>query len=71
MREVVMTIVTVEMWDIYTTDQKKQLVKDITEAFVKVGTVANEVNIILRQNPRSCWAQGGRLYDDFEIPQGA
>jgi phenylpyruvate tautomerase PptA (4-oxalocrotonate tautomerase family) len=70
-REVVMTIVTVEMWDKYTIDQKRQLVKDITDAFVKVGTAAGEVNIILRQNPRSCWAQGGKLCDDFQIPEGA
>ena len=66
-----MTIVTVEMWERYTPDQKRQLVKDITDAFVKVGTKAGEVNIILRENPRSCWAQGGQLCEDFKIPEGA
>jgi len=66
-----MTIVTVEMWEQYTADQKRRLVKDITNAFVKAGTAAGEVNIILRENPKSCWAQGGRLCDDFKIPEGA
>ncbi len=66
-----MTIVTVEMWERYTIDQKRRLVKDITNAFVKAGTAAGEVNIILRENPTSCWAQAGRLCEDFKIPEGA
>lgn len=66
-----MTVVTVEMWQRYNTDQKRQLVRDITDAFVKLGTPAGEVNIILRDNPRSCWAQGGQLCEDFRIPEGA
>jgi phenylpyruvate tautomerase PptA (4-oxalocrotonate tautomerase family) len=66
-----MTIVTVDMWEQYTPDQKRRLVKDITDAFVRAGTPAAGVNIILRENPRSCWAQGGRLCDDFKIPEGA
>jgi len=66
-----MTIVTVDMWEQYTADQKRRLVKDITNAFVKAGTAAGEVNIILRENPERCWAQGGRLCDDFKIPEGA
>jgi phenylpyruvate tautomerase PptA (4-oxalocrotonate tautomerase family) len=65
------TVVTVEMWDIYNNEQKRRLVKDITDAFVKLGTPAADVNIILRQNPKSCWAQGGKLCDDFRIPEGA
>lgn len=66
-----MTVVTVEMWENYTIDQKRQLVKDITDAFVKLGTEAKEVNVILRENPKSCWAVSGKLCSDFEIPQGA
>ena len=66
-----MTVVTVEMWERYTVDQKRRLVKDITDAFVKTGAKPGEVNIILRENPRSCWAQGGQLCQDFKIPEGA
>jgi 4-oxalocrotonate tautomerase family enzyme len=66
-----MTVVTVEMWDNYSIDQKRQLVKDITNAFVKVGTKAEEVNIILKENPKSCWAVSGKLCSDFRIPEGA
>ena len=66
-----MTVVTVEMWERYTIDQKRRLVKDITDAFVKIGAKPGEVNIILRENPRSCWAQGGQLCQDFKIPEGA
>lgn len=66
-----MTVVTVEMWENYTIDQKRQLVKDITDAFVKLSTDPGAVNVILRENPRSCWAVSGKLCSDFEIPQGA
>ena len=66
-----MTVVTVEMWENYTIDQKRKLVKDITDAFVKLGTDPEKVNIILRENPKSCWAVNGKLCSDFRIPEGA
>jgi len=56
-----MPVVIVEMWEGRTPDQKRSLAKDITEAFVKIGTPAEAVNIILKDNPKSCWAQGGKL----------
>jgi 4-oxalocrotonate tautomerase len=56
-----MPVVTVEMWEGRTHDQKKQLVKDLTQAFVKVGTSADAVHIILKENAKSNWAQGGKL----------
>jgi 4-oxalocrotonate tautomerase family enzyme len=66
-----MTIVTVEMWENYNIDQKRQLVKDITHAFVKLGVAPDNVNIILKENPKSCWAVSGKLCSDFKIPEGA
>jgi phenylpyruvate tautomerase PptA (4-oxalocrotonate tautomerase family) len=66
-----MTVVTVEMWDNVGTDQKRQLAKDITNAFVKQGVAAENVNIIMRENPKSCWAVSGKLCSDFKIPEGA
>jgi 4-oxalocrotonate tautomerase len=56
-----MPFVIVEMWEGRTPDQKKQLAKDITEAFVKNNIPAEAVSIILKDNPKSCWAQGGKL----------
>jgi 4-oxalocrotonate tautomerase len=66
-----MTVVTVELWEDYSMDQRRQLVKDITDAFVKQGVAADKVNIILRDNPKSCWAVNGKLCSDFRIPEGA
>jgi 4-oxalocrotonate tautomerase len=66
-----MPVVTVEMWEGRSIDQKRQLVRDLTDAFVKMGVPASSVNVILRDNPKSCWATGGELCSDFEIPPGA
>lgn len=66
-----MPVVMVEMWEGRNIDQKKQLVKDLTDAFVKQGVPAQEVNVILRESPKTCWGQGGELCADFEIPPGA
>ena len=49
------------MWEGRTLEQKKQLAKDITEAFVKSGTPAQAVHIILKDNLKCNWAQGGKL----------
>lgn len=56
-----MPVVIVEMWEGRTVEQKKQLVKGITDAFEKIGTPGGGVNIILKDNARSNWAIGGKL----------
>ena len=56
-----MPVVIVEMWEGRTLEQKKQLAKGLTEAFVKIGTPAESVQIILKDNAKSCWARGGIL----------
>ena len=66
-----MPVVTVEMLEGNTMDQKRQLVTGLTDAFVKIGVPAEEVRVILRENPKSCWADGGKICSDFEIPHGA
>jgi 4-oxalocrotonate tautomerase len=66
-----MPVVVVEMWAGRSVDEKRQLAKDLTEAFVKLGVPAKEVNVILKETPKSCWATGGELCSDFEIPPGA
>jgi 4-oxalocrotonate tautomerase len=66
-----MPVVIVEMWEGRTEDQKRQLSKDMTDAFVKIGVPASAVNIIMKDNPKNCWAVGGQLCSDFRIPEGA
>ncbi|UCG65493.1 MAG: 2-hydroxymuconate tautomerase family protein [Deltaproteobacteria bacterium] len=56
-----MPVVIVEMWEGRTVEQKRQLVEDITSAFVKVGTQAEAVRIILKENAKDNWAIGGKL----------
>ena len=56
-----MPFVIVEMWEGRTGEQKKQLAKDITDAFVKISVPAEAVHIVFKDNPKSNWAQGGKL----------
>ena len=53
--------VIVEMWEGRTTEQKKQLVQDMTAAFVNIGTRRESVQVILQDNPKHNWAIGGKL----------
>lgn len=56
-----MPVVTVEMWEGRTIDQKKQLVKDIAAAFVKMGVAEQNLQIIIKDVPKYNWATGGKL----------
>lgn len=56
-----MPVVTVEMWEGRTLEQKKQLVAGITASFEKIGTPATAVQIILKDVPKYNWAIGGKL----------
>ncbi len=60
-----MPIVTVEMWLGRSTDQKRILIEGITDAFVKLGTPKEKVTIILKDNPKFNWAEGGKLSSDM------
>ncbi len=42
-----MPVVTVEMWEGCTIEQKKQLAEDITASFEKIGTPKEAVQIII------------------------
>jgi 4-oxalocrotonate tautomerase len=70
-KEDLMPVVIVEMWEGHTLKQKRQLAKDLTDAFVKIGMPAEAVNVIMRENPKDCWATGGQLCSDFTVPPGA
>ena len=66
-----MPVVTVDMLEAHSMDEKRQLIRDITDAFVKTGVSADDVNIIIRETPKSCWAISGQLCSDFKVPEGA
>ena len=56
-----MPVVTVEMWEGRSIDQKKQLVEGITSSFTKIGTPAEAVHIIIKDIAKHNWATGGKL----------
>ena len=56
-----MPVVIVEMWEGRTIEQKKQLAEGITTSFVKIGTPAEAVDIIIKDNPKHNWATAGKL----------
>jgi len=56
-----MPVVTVEMWEGRTLEQKKQLIEGLTASFEKIGTPSSAVQIILKDNPKHNWAIGGKL----------
>ncbi len=60
-KEGIMPVVIIEMWEGRTIEQKKQLAKDITSAFVKIDTPGEAVKIIMKDNPKHNWATGGKL----------
>ncbi len=60
-----MPVVTVEMWEGRTIEQKKQLVEGITSAFVKIGTSPEVVQIIIKDVPKHNWAIGGKLASEM------
>ncbi len=56
-----MPVVTVEMWEGRTIEQKKQLVEGITSSLVKIGVPKEAVQLIIKDNPKHNWAIGGKL----------
>ena len=66
-----MPVVIVEMQEGINVDQKRQLGKDLTNAFVKIGVPASAVEVIIRETPNNCWIKAGNLCSDFTVPPGA
>ena len=59
-----MPVVTVEMWEGRTTEEKRQLAQDITSAFKKIGIKPEVLHIIIKDNPKHNWAIAGKLASD-------
>lgn len=61
-----MPMVSISMKQGRTKGQKAQLVKEITEAMVKVlGTKAENVRIVIHEEPDDNLAHGGKLLSDL------
>lgn len=56
-----MPVVTVEMWEGRTIEQKKQLASGITSVMTGIGIPPEAVQIIFKDNARHDWAIGGKL----------
>jgi len=56
-----MPVITVEMWEGRSVDQKKKLVEGLTVAMVDIGVPAEAVHIIIKDVPKHNWATGGKL----------
>ena len=57
-----MPLVTVEMYEGRTVEQKKALVEGITSAVMeKLGVPADAVTIVIKDIPKHNWAKGGKL----------
>jgi len=56
-----MPVVTVEMWEGRTIEQKKQLVEGITSVMTEMGVPSQAVHIIIKDIPKHNWAIGGKL----------
>jgi len=56
-----MPVVTVEMWEGRTVEQKKKLVEGITSEIANMGVSPEKVHIIIKDNPKHNWATGGKL----------
>ena len=65
-----MPVVTVEMWEGRTVDQKRKLVKAITEAMVEhCGASPTHLHVIIHDVPRDSWGRDGTLGSDIESPK--
>lgn len=59
-----MPLVSIDWLEGRTVEQKKQLVKEITEAFVRIGTPAEAVEIVMREQPKHNFSTGGKLLSE-------
>jgi 4-oxalocrotonate tautomerase len=60
-----MPVVTVELWEGRTLDQKRALCRAITEAMIEhAGAKPDALHVILHEVPRENWARAGVLGTD-------
>ena len=60
-----MSLIQVQMFSGRTPEQKRNLVRALTDAFVQtVGSTPDAVDVILTDIVKSDWARGGELFSD-------
>jgi 4-oxalocrotonate tautomerase len=60
-----MPLIQVQMFAGRTPEQKRNLVRALTDAFVQAaGSTSDAVDVILTDVEKSDWAQGGELFSD-------
>jgi 4-oxalocrotonate tautomerase len=55
-----MPVVTVDMWEGRTEEEKEKIIKGITKAFAEIGIQPEWVTVIIRDVPKSNWGSGGK-----------
>jgi len=66
-----MPVVTVDMYEGRSLDQKRELVRDITAVVARVtGVPASGVHVVINEVKRENWAIGGLLWPDRQPPPG-
>jgi 4-oxalocrotonate tautomerase len=61
-------VVTVEMWEGRTHEQKRALVAAITEAMVRhAGASSDHLHVIIHEVPKHNWGRAGRLGSEPEV----
>ena len=57
-----MPVVTIQMWEGRSVDQKRELVKAITDAMVEISKTKREaVQVVIHDLPKHNWGTGGML----------
>ena len=59
-----MPVITIEMWDGRTLEQKRKIVKGITSVMGEIGIPAEAVQIIIKDVPKHNWGIAGKLASD-------
>jgi 4-oxalocrotonate tautomerase len=56
-----MPVVSIDMFEGRTKEQKKTIVEEITRVWVNMGVPADQVHIILRDVSKDSWGTAGKL----------
>lgn len=66
-----MPVVIVELWEGRTVDQKRRLVRAITDAMVDcAGSTPEHLHVIIHDVPKESWGRNGVLATDLPKSEG-
>lgn len=65
-----MPVVTIQMWTGRTVEQKRRLVKAVTDAMIQhADAKPDALHVIIQEVPRDSWGRAGVLGIDQEAPK--